>query len=151
MNAKKVLSFLVCSSAFTKHNIASVGLVLVFFLVYILAGGKIESKLPSARQAGTFGGVDANSLKSREVLGIVPTEDRAKREDAKQQQGRIFTNDEAVRAVKEPIDRDGLITGQAKVYGTDRERKLAEKREKIQRDEVDPLIALEERLRRSNR
>ena len=151
MNAKKVLSFLVCSSAFTKHNIASVGLVLIFFFVYILAGGKIESKLPTAKQAGAFGGVSTSNVGSKEVLGIVPTEDRAKREDAKLQQGRIFTDEEAVRAVKEPIDRNGLITGQAKVYGTDRERRLAEKREKIQRDEVDPLVALEERLKRSSR
>lgn len=44
--AKNVLGFLFMSSAFTQRNVTSVVLVMVFFGVYIAAGGKITTTLP---------------------------------------------------------------------------------------------------------
>lgn len=155
MNAKKVFSFLLCSSAFTKRNISSVGLVLIFFLVFILAGGKIDTNLPSAKQAGSFGSMnspgapDANN--SKEVLGVVPTENRNVRESANLKEGRIFTDEDAADEADQTIDRSGLITGHKNVYGSEREKRIAEQKERYHREESDPLAALEERLKRTNR
>jgi hypothetical protein len=59
--AKNVLGFLFMSSAFTQRNVTSVVLVMVFFGVYIAAGGKITTTLPrlervKAMSAPTLGG-----------------------------------------------------------------------------------------------
>lgn len=158
MNAKKILGFLVCSSAFTKRNISSVGLVLIFFFVYILAGGRIDTKLPSARQVGAFGSAqiplenaNPNKASSKQVVGVVPTENRQQREAANLQQGRIFTDEDASDELEQPIDRSGLIVGHKNVYGSEREKRIAEEREKFLREEEDPLSALEERLKKSSR
>ena len=152
MNSKKVLGFIFCSSAFTKRNFSSMILVGMFFLVYILAGGKIDTKLPKPTQGGAFGGVDDIGSEgdvrkvSKEVLGIVPTESRKEREQADLERGRVFTNDEAQEGAQEPIDKSGLIVGKKKVYGSERERIRAEREDKFRRESVDPFAAIEERL-----
>lgn len=152
MNAKKIFGFLFCSSAFTKRNISSVGLVGIFFLVYILAGGRIETKLPSAATAGMFGSADAlRNESSKQILGIAPTQNRATREQSGLERGRIFTNDDAEQDANDQIDKDGLIKGQERVFNTERERRETEKNERYKRDEVDPFAALEERLKKSGR
>lgn len=58
MNAKKVVNFLVLRPAFTSRNLTSIGLVVLFFLIYVLSGGKVTwaPNMKSARDAG-FGGV----------------------------------------------------------------------------------------------
>jgi hypothetical protein len=155
MNTKKIVSVLFLSSAFTKRNVSSVGLVALFLLVYVLAGGKIDTKLPTVSQSGAFGSVGGRDLdnviaqpkaNSKEVLGIVPTENRALREDASQTRGRVFTNEEAEESARQPIDKSGLIVGQKRVFETDRERVKVEKSEQYRRESVDPFAAIEERL-----
>ena len=43
---KGILKFAVCAPAFSQRNVTSIGLVVLFVLVYILAGGKITTSLP---------------------------------------------------------------------------------------------------------
>ena len=61
MNAKKVAGFFLMKPAFTQRNITSVGLVALFFVVYILMGGKVTTELPKVNKSGAFGsgGVDS--------------------------------------------------------------------------------------------
>lgn len=55
MKGKKVLDFLILKPAFTSRNLTSLGLVGIFFLVYILAGGRIT--VPDVKQGANFGSV----------------------------------------------------------------------------------------------
>lgn len=58
MNAKKVVSFLLLRPAFTGRNVTSLGLVAVFFAVYVAAGGKVTT-VPKMNAGASFGSVDA--------------------------------------------------------------------------------------------
>jgi len=42
----QILSIFSSGSAFTQRNVVSVGLVLFFFVIYVMAGGKITSERP---------------------------------------------------------------------------------------------------------
>jgi len=154
MNAKKVLSFVLCSSAFTKRNISSLGLVAFFFFVYILAGGKIDTAIPSPSKIGGFGsGSSDNPLGamggskelSSEVLGINTPKVRADREEEAQAKGRIFNDEERESLASQEIDRNGLIDGSAANKPSRKEQRAIER---STRKEVDPLLAIEERLNR---
>ncbi len=162
MNAKKVFSFLLCTPAFTRRNITSLMLVGVFFLVYVLAGGKIDTELPSARQAATFGGADLgfSGTERREnnnvfqqqqaapnqILGEVTPDERYKRETASHMKGRVFTDEDADSSLNEPSDRSGLIQGRYKSPESVYERRAIERSEKRS---ADPFDAIEERLRQA--
>lgn len=41
MKAGKVVNFLLLGDAFTSRNITSIGLVIIFFFIFYLAGGKV--------------------------------------------------------------------------------------------------------------
>lgn len=56
--AKKVLGFLFFRSAFTQRNVTSIGLVILFFVIYVLAGGKIDAIPKIQTDPGTFGGIN---------------------------------------------------------------------------------------------
>ncbi len=145
MNAKKVLGFVLCSSAFTKRNLSSLGLVLAFLFMYVLAGGKIETKLPSPSKVGAFGeseeAVGIKRKNSEQVLGITPSKERASREDSTLERGRIFANEEASEL--EPINKDLLIKNQRGDQLSNRDRVAIQNSQKQERD---PLLAIEERL-----
>ncbi|MCB0344389.1 MAG: hypothetical protein KDD66_04705 [Bdellovibrionales bacterium] len=58
MKVNKVVSFLLLRPAFTGRNVTSLGLVAVFFMVYVLAGGKITT-VPTMKPGGSFGSVES--------------------------------------------------------------------------------------------
>ena len=62
MKAKQVFKFLALAPAFSNRNLTSLGLVGVFMVVYVLAGGRI-SVMPNIRAGSSFGGLatEANS------------------------------------------------------------------------------------------
>ncbi|HMO19058.1 MAG TPA: hypothetical protein PKA63_13205 [Oligoflexia bacterium] len=158
-HAKKVLGFLVCAPAFTKRNMTSMALVGVFFFVYILAGGKIDTQLPSNTRGGAFGGVDAGDENGGilfpssstndpgKVLGHESSAERRIRENSGHMKGRIFTDDEADQAYEDPIDRSRLLEGR-EIKRSSREERTMNRYEKRK---VDPLDAIQERLRKSAR
>lgn len=53
---KQVVGFLLLKGAFTSRNITSIGLVLLFFGIYVASGGKLAS-LPNVSSTNQFGGV----------------------------------------------------------------------------------------------
>ncbi len=57
MNVNKVVSFLLLRPAFTGRNVTSLGLVALFFAVYVAAGGKITT-VPTMKTGGSFGSVE---------------------------------------------------------------------------------------------
>ena len=61
MKAKKVVEFLILKPAFTSRNLSSLGLVAIFFLVYWLAGGKVD--IPNVKQGSNFGSVTSSGDK----------------------------------------------------------------------------------------
>jgi hypothetical protein len=157
MKAKKVLSFLLCTPAFTKRNITSILLVGAFFFVYVLAGGKIDTELPNAKKATSFGGADSSFqggavnqgsksvLEPDKVLGTKPGKDRRLREEAPHIKGRVFTDEDADLASEQGApDRSGLIQGRYKSPQSILEKRAIQKSEK---KAPDPLSAIEERLR----
>jgi hypothetical protein len=162
MNAKKVLSFLLCTPAFTRRNITSLLLVGGFFFVYVLAGGKIDTELPNAKNANSFGGAglgisgqDSSSNQDagvqregapRQILGEVTPRERRARESASHMKGRIFTDEDAEIAAQESHDRSGLIQGRYRSPESVLEQRAIEKSRKRA---PDPLEAIEERLRQS--
>lgn len=151
MNAKKVLSFLLCTPAFTRRNITSLMLVGAFFFIYILAGGKIDTQLPNPRNASTFGGVDLgtgllnnNKTDASQILGEETPSERRKRETASHMKGRIFTNEDADFEPETIEDKSALIQGRYKSPESIYEKRALEKSE---RKAPDPFDAIEERLR----
>lgn len=56
MNAKKLVSYVLCLSAFKIRNITSILLVVFFFGVYVMAGGKITTP-PKVGSPDGFGGL----------------------------------------------------------------------------------------------
>lgn len=59
--ARKVLGFLFFRSAFTQRNITSIGLVILFVVIYKICGGKIDMVPNINTDANNFGGVGAIS------------------------------------------------------------------------------------------
>lgn len=129
MNAKKIAGFFLMKPAFTQRNITSIGLVGLFFVVYILMGGKVTTELPKMNKGGAFGSgavegfinsgkTKAAATKStpstqrsaQDILGINESEDRAAR-------GRVnrdttfFSEDEKKAFENQPLDKDGLVKG----------------------------------------
>jgi hypothetical protein len=155
MNAKKVLSFLLCTPAFTRRNITSLLLVGGFFFVYILAGGKIATEMPNVKQSTTFGGAGPGlsdheqyqqSQEADKVLGEVTPDERKTRESASHMKGRIFTDEEADQSPSIVTDRSGLIQQKYKSPQSVIEQRAIERSKKRA---PDPLEAIEERLRHS--
>lgn len=171
MNGKKVLGFLLCRSAFTQRNLTSIGLVVIFFVVYVLAGGKITTDVPtmkeleqrkaavdsSAREtilnekkglletgdtSKQTGRFGLSEKDSKEVLGIVPSKERRARQASLLTEGRLFTDEERAKAEKERIDSSGLIKGEK--FISRRERMMLDKSEKKPKDS---LTSIEERLK----
>jgi hypothetical protein len=158
MSAKKVVGFLLCRSAFTQRNATSILLVVLFFAVYVMAGGKVTTELPRMQSGGVFGGLDgsndvgepqnvATSMpeltkdESKNVLGIEESEQRQERVEAINKRGRLFTPEEVEKAEEEKIDPDGLIQGAD--FTNRREQWRLERSEK---KPSDTLQAIEERL-----
>jgi hypothetical protein len=171
MNGKKVLGFLLCRSAFTQRNLTSIGLVVIFFVVYVLAGGKITTGVPSMkeleqRKAAVESSsretilsdkkglletedtpketelLDLSEKDSKKVLGIVPSKERRAREASLLTEGRLFTEEERAKAEKERINSSGLIKGEK--FVSRREQLMLDKSEKKPKDS---LTAIEERLK----
>jgi hypothetical protein len=61
MKAKKVLSFLLLAPAFNSKNLTSILLVVIFFLLYCAAGGKV-SWVPDVQRGGGFGSIDVGNV-----------------------------------------------------------------------------------------
>jgi hypothetical protein len=72
MKGKKIIEFLVLKPAFTSRNISSLGLVVIFFIVYWLAGGKVV--IPNVKQGSNFGSV--NKTEKNKVFTADTTEER---------------------------------------------------------------------------
>ncbi len=168
--AKSVLGFLFMSSAFTQRNVTSVLLVMVFFGVYIAAGGKITTTLPrlekvKAMSAPGLGGTpvgkgmaagnaasdksapmravpDLTQDESQDLLGISPSEKRAARQRAVQQRGSLFTAEEREEDIDEPLDPEGLVKGADFTNRRDQWRL-----ERAERKQTDSLSLIEERLK----
>ncbi|MCB0358084.1 MAG: hypothetical protein KDD44_00555 [Bdellovibrionales bacterium] len=58
MKARQVVDFLLLRPAFNARNVTSIGLVGLFFAVYVLAGGKI-SAVPKIQSPDQFGGISS--------------------------------------------------------------------------------------------
>jgi hypothetical protein len=164
----KAGSFLLCTNAFTQRNVTSIGLVMLFFAVYVLAGGKITTELPRLRDVGRGianvppYGADENKRsvldeianpeqqqlpdlsedESKEVLGIVGSEDRQARQRAQAKVGTLFTEEERAELETQPIDKKMLVKGAD--FTSRREQWKLEQSEK---KAVDSLSIIEERLR----
>jgi len=156
---KSVLSFAFCTSAFSQRNVTSIGLVIAFMVVYVLAGGKITTDLPRMSK-GKFGmpekkvsrtpfspqaDTQSKSLTDREskkILGELPSDKKERRQAIRAKYGSLFTDEERVEAESEEIDEEGLVKG-AK-FSNRREKWLLERAEKKQ---TDSLSKIEERLR----
>jgi hypothetical protein len=169
MNAKlrKVLSYALCTSAFSQRNVTSIALVIIFLFVYVLAGGKITTALPSVKSSKDFGIPknvklnksekssrtydeimagdkipDLSREESKEILGELPS-DKAKKVYRKRAKfGTLFTEEERREAEGEKIDEDGLVEGVD--FTSRREKWMLERSEKKPEDS---LSKIEERLK----
>lgn len=70
MEKKKIADFLLMRPMFTVRNVTSIGLVAVFFCVYIMAGGKITT-IPNIERDQNFGGVRRSGIVQQEAAPIV--------------------------------------------------------------------------------
>lgn len=118
MEAKKVVKFLFLTSAFSQRNVTSILLVVLFFVVYIMSGGKVSLEMPKFPEGGGFGGVRFEedplaesravpplnapeedvkraSKSSSQVLGLVPSEDAAARISERNRRGSQLALDES--------------------------------------------------------
>lgn len=162
MNAKKILGFVFCTSAFSQRNVSSVFLVIALFVGYLLAGGKISTsvpelskaaKLPGITKSSDFGGFTSEEEKKsllpdkqatidpQRVLGVSQSEERQQREKAILERGRAFTDEDAELEARKPIDRSGLVEGNDPLSA--RQESILKRTEK---KPVDSLSAIEERL-----
>ena len=167
MNAKlkKTIELITCRSAFSQRNVTSILLVALFFAVYVMAGGKISTKVPSFQDVSKIGGglggpvssgdVEEQELasepaavdkldieKSRGILGVKPSKDRVARQHSQQRVGTLFTDEEVAEAENAEVKKEGLISGVD--FTTRREKWLLEKSE---RKPEDSLSRIEERLK----
>jgi hypothetical protein len=163
MNAKKVVGFLLCKSAFTRRNISSIMLVAVFFVVYLMAGGRVSTSLPDLKNATGLGSSGAangagtlinennrapvlSEDESKAVLGITPSKERMQREDVQTNRYKLFANEDTAEMEKNPVDPDGLVKGQP-VGPKRRDQLMMERNEKKQ---VDSLAEIEQRLKKKS-
>lgn len=147
---KGFLKFMVCAPAFSQRNITSIGLVILFVLVYVLAGGKVTTSLPRPPSAKAAFGIPEKGMKdltrkeSKSILGEITSKDKTQREVQRAKLGSLFTEEERKEAETEEINPDGLVQGSE--FVSRREKRLLEKTE---RKEKDSLSAIEERLKAS--
>lgn len=145
---KSFLKFAVCAPAFSQRNVTSIGLVLLFVLVYILAGGKVTTSLPRPPSANSPFGMPSESKnltrkESKSVIGEIASEDKSQREAQRAKMGSLFTEEEVEEAeTKEAVNPEGLVKGAD--FVSRREKRLLERTEK---KESDSLSVIEERLR----
>ena len=142
--AKKSFKFLFCTSALTQRNLTSVGLVIIFFFVYVLAGGKISTDLPSLREVKNSNmglGGSGNSLISNkkrdnnQLLGLEPSEERRQIERNKQQRGNLFA------------DSSEAEKGGSSFFSKNKKRNIFKDQEQeASRKQNDRLSSIEERL-----
>lgn len=74
--AKQIVSFLLLLPVFNSRNITSIGLVAIFFLVYLQSGGKITT-MPRVQNNGTFGGTIVSPKGDFRLTGDVITDSPA--------------------------------------------------------------------------
>ena len=158
MNAKKVVGFLLCQSAFTRRNISSMALVAIFFAVYLLAGGKVSTTLPQLKNAaglapGNYGlrqmpgneAQDSHSAlsdtQSKEILGITTSKERQEQDEKQVNRYRAFDPEETKAAEKEKVDSEGLVKGS---LPTNRRERWA--MEQNQQKPTDALDEIQKRL-----
>ena len=170
-NAKKALSFVLCKNAFTHRNLTSIGLVAIFFLVYVLAGGKITTQLPNFTDGGGLapraakdkqdvideieqGGAikppqeeeaaipDLTVQESKAVLGVTASKDKASRDSVRAKMGSLFTDEEREELEKDPVNKEGLVQG-----GVFTNRREQWKLEQSEKKPTDNLSSIEERLK----
>ena len=160
---KRIVKFLVCAPAFSQRNITSIGLVVVFFLVYVMAGGKVTTSLPKMPSSkAPFGSLikktksvssnasskSSTNLSKRESKSVIGEIRSAKRNDIDSKRakiGSIFTDEERRDLEQQEIDQEGLVKGHK--FVNRKEKRLLEK---SQRKESDSLSLIEERLKSRN-
>ena len=157
---KGIVKFLVCAPAFSQRNITSIGLVVVFFLVYVMAGGKVTTSLPKVPSSkAPFGALkkknksvpsshNSNNLTKRESKSVIGEIRSAKRNDIDSKRakiGSLFTDEERKDLEKQEIDQEGLVKGHK--FISRKEKRLIEK---SQRKESDSLSLIEQRLKSRN-
>ena len=165
---KGIVKFLVCAPAFSQRNITSIGLVVVFFLVYIMAGGKVTTSLPklpssktafgaptkktnglfdkSARKVSPHSSPSLSKRQSKSVLGEIRSAKKNDIDSKRAKIGSLFTDEERKDLEKEEIDQEGLVKGHK--FVNRKEKRLLER---SKRKETDSLSLIEERLKsRSN-
>lgn len=76
MDKKKIVEFLILRPAFTIRNFTSIGLVLVFFGIYVLAGGKVTliPKDPTGENFGSVSSAGRPAPVNRISGDVVPVE-----------------------------------------------------------------------------
>lgn len=170
-NVKRVAGFVFCRNAFTQRNVTSIGLVAMFFLVYVLAGGKITTQLPNisdsaglaprgpqneqevleqiekggpvaAESAPEAAIPDLTEQESKAVLGLTTTQDRAARENVRAKMGSLFTDEEREELENQPVNKEGLVQG-----GNFTNRREQWKLEQSEKKPTDSLSIIEERLK----
>ena len=157
MNAKKIAGFVLCKSAFTQRNMTSIGLVAAFFVVYVLAGGRVTTSLPELRNAGGLGPSNLSDStdkktedplltteESQTVLGIRESEERAKRDNSQNNRYKLFTEEETKELENKPVDSKMLVKGAT--FGPSRREQL--KLERQEKKDVDMLRDIEDRLKK---
>ncbi len=161
---KEIAKFLVCAPAFSQRNITSIGLVVIFFLVYVMAGGKVTTslpKMPSSKSAfgvpvkktnSAFSNKSSNKLtnnlskrESKSVLGEIRSAKKNDVDSKRAKIGSLFTDDERKDLEKQEIDQDGLVKGHK--FVNRKEKRILEK---SQRKESDSLSLIEQRLKSRN-
>jgi len=168
---KSIAKFLVCAPAFSQRNMTSIGLVVMFLLVYVMAGGKITTSLPKMPSSkAPFGLPSKKSLnknfskksqitnqaskqssnlstkESKSVLGEIRSAQRNDIDSKRAKIGSLFTEDERLDLEKEEIDQDGLVKGHK--FESRKDRRLKERA--MRREKKDSLSAIEERLKSRN-
>ncbi|MBP9839212.1 MAG: hypothetical protein KBC84_10950 [Proteobacteria bacterium] len=123
MNAKKVVGFLLLRPVFNSKNFSTIGLVALFFALYLLLGGKANLNIPKLdSNSGAFGGVDAGldlaNKNPKDILGYKETEDRSKRIDELNQFGR---SDLLEKSDKTPYVKKELLDIQNNKFVFDRD------------------------------
>lgn len=144
---KGMLKFAICAPAFSQRNVTSVGLVILFVLVYILAGGKVTTSLPRPPSAKQAFGIpakekDLTRKESKSIIGEITSQDKSQREAQRAKLGSLFTEEERKELEKEEIDKGGLVEGAE--FINRKEKRLLERTE---RKPTDSLSAIEERLK----
>ena len=80
MDKKKVISFLLLRPAFTMRNLTSIGLVAIFFAIYVLAGGKV-SLMPAVPRGQGFGSLEKENPAAMRSVDPARTPEAAVKEE----------------------------------------------------------------------